>query len=51
MLKVGETVFIARSCVFEFRKRKLELNFFRNFREGRKRERGRERNYVSVGLG
>lgn len=44
MLKVGETVFIARSRIFIFRKRKQELkNFFRNFREGRKGERGRER--------
>lgn len=52
MLKVGGTVFIARSRVFIVRKRKLELKkFFRNFREGRKGERGRERNYVSVGLG
>lgn len=44
MLKVGQMVFIARSHVFIFRKRKLELkNFLKTSgKEGKEREAGRE---------
>lgn len=54
LLKVGE-IFIARSHVFKFRKRKPEpegLNGFRDFREGEtEKERKGTRVAVLAGLG